>query len=134
SVQRTDTSAWPNVVMTLSLRGDADPEALRTLADDVVVPELLGVEGVAQIAVQGGASRQVAVVVDAERARLASASAGAVRSALLASSLPVEDVGLVEDRMRRMPVVLDGRMTSIDDLAAVRVGPSAVPLLEVADV
>jgi len=116
-VQRFDTDSFANYVMSLSLRGDADLETLRRLAEEQVVPALQAVPGIVQVATQGGSSLQVAVVVDPERVRANDASVLAVRQALLAASNPVQSVGDVEEGGRRLPVVVDGRATRIDDVA-----------------
>jgi multidrug efflux pump subunit AcrB/ABC-type multidrug transport system ATPase subunit len=116
-VQRFDTDSFANFVMSLSLRGDADLETLRHMAEEQVVPALQAVPGVVQVATQGGSSLQVAVVVDPERARAADTSVLAVRQALLSASRPVQAVGDVEEGGRRLPVVVDGRATRLDDIA-----------------
>lgn len=121
-LQRFDTSVFSNFVMILSLRGDADLAGMRSLAEDQVVPLLQGVNGVVQVATQGGASRQLAVIVDPERARASGASLLAVREALAGVTRPVQGVGDVRDGSRTLPVVLDRRARSVSDVAIAPVG------------
>ncbi len=116
-VQRFDTSAIASFVMALSLRGSTDLEALRRDAEDSVVPLLQSVPGVVEVAIVGGASKQVAVIVDPERARARGTSAAEVRQALVEASRPVQSVGEAVDRARRLPVVLDGRARLVSDIA-----------------
>jgi multidrug efflux pump subunit AcrB/ABC-type multidrug transport system ATPase subunit len=122
TVQRFDTSSFSNFVMVLSFRGDTDLVALREIAEETVVPVLSGVDGVVQVAVQGGASPQVAVFVDPERARARGLSMVDVRQALSDVTRPLQAVGVVEDRAHRMPVTLDGRASLLSDVAGAPVG------------
>jgi multidrug efflux pump subunit AcrB/ABC-type multidrug transport system ATPase subunit len=132
---RFDTSQFSNFVMQVSFRGDADLEAMKTLADDSVVPILSSVDGVVQVDATGGASKQVGVFMDPDRAQARGVSVQAVRSAMAGATRPVEGVGDVLDGGRRLPVTLDGRAKRIADVAQAPVDAAGkVRLSHVADI
>ncbi len=135
SLLRFDTSAFSNFVMQVSFRGDADLEAMKTLSDDTVVPILSAVDGVVQVDATGGASKQVGVFMDPDRAQARGVSVQAVRNAMAGATRPIEGVGDVFDGGRRLPVTLDGRAKRISDVAQAPVDAAGrVRLSHVADI
>ena len=134
-LQRFDTSAFSNFVMVVSFRGDASLEAMKTLADDTVVPILSAVDGVVQVTATGGASKQVGVFLDADRAQARGVSVQAVRNAMANATRPVVGVGDVSDGGRRLPVTLDGRAKRLSDVAQAPVDTAGrVRLSHVSDI
>ena len=134
-VQRFDTSTFSNFVMVLSFRGKSDLMTMRELAENTIVPALSGVDGVVQVTVQGGASKQIGIFVDPDRARGSGVSITDIQSAMGSLTRPVESVGTVEDGGRRLPVVLDGRARLLSDVTDAPVGQRATTRLgHVADV
>lgn len=134
-LRRNDTSDYSKIVMLASFRGDVDLEAMRTLADDTIIPLLTAIDGVVEVVPQGGASKQVGVFLDPDRAQGHGVSVGQVRDAMARASFPVTGVGEVSDGARRLPVVLDGRARRLSDVADAPVDPGGrVRLAHVADI
>lgn len=85
-VQKFDPNATP--ILTLSLLGGSAPPAQVTaFAEDVLVPRLERVDGVADVSVTGGPERQVQVLLDPARLQSYNLSPGRVTQAIGASAL-----------------------------------------------
>ncbi len=61
-VERYDVAAVP--ILSFALGGDRPLAELRSLADDVIAPQLEQIEGVADVRVQGGPTREIQVELD----------------------------------------------------------------------
>ena len=85
-VQKFDPNATP--ILTLALIGEgARPAEVTRLAEDVLVPRLQRVEGVADVNVTGGPERQVQVLLDPARLQSYDLSPARVTGAIGASAL-----------------------------------------------
>jgi HAE1 family hydrophobic/amphiphilic exporter-1 len=69
---------------TVSLISPLDPNDLREKAEQWIVPQVMGVEGVASAEIRGGANRILHIVLDREKLRLHRLSADAVLRRVLA--------------------------------------------------
>ncbi|MGE0191340.1 MAG: efflux RND transporter permease subunit [Planctomycetota bacterium] len=118
-------------------------DELRAHADQVIVPALLGVNGVSQVLTTGGAPRQLQVEVDADLLQAEAVTLAEVAEAIrkanrlgsggllsVGSEAPMISVlGLVEDAANIGAAVVrqePGRAVRIRDVARVRFGPAAV--------
>jgi HAE1 family hydrophobic/amphiphilic exporter-1 len=116
--------------------GPYTQEALRAHVDDRVVPELLLVEGVATVEVQGGRERVLQIELDEQKANalgLSSwevarrigeleyvAEAGAVEMDGLLRTVAIRHATKSADEIRRVPLRTDqGRIVRVDDVARV---------------
>ncbi len=101
-------------VLQLAVSGAADGDALAGVVEDIVVPELEGLDGVRSVAISGEATREITVDVDLP--------------ALLAAGLTPQDVlDVLDDYGIRVPA---GTLTDGEEALAVQVG---TPIESVAD-
>ncbi|MDE1918720.1 MAG: efflux RND transporter permease subunit [Sphingomonadales bacterium] len=117
AVRRSDPTIFPVVGLALTST-NSDPEALRQFAELKLRPLLLTVHGVAGIDVLGGAPREVQVEVDVGRLQALGLAMSDVTQALSVAN-SVQGVGRIEDRHRLYLVMVDNRLTSIADIAAI---------------
>lgn len=132
--ERLTPTAFP--VVSFNLTGRIDPRDLRDLADLVVRPALARVQGVGQVRVLGGDTREVEVLVDPERV----ASLGLRPldvAARLRERLTLAGAGRFELREQTVPALVSAEPRDLDDLGAVPIATTpagAVSLGNVAHV
>ena len=85
-VQKFDPNATPILTLAL-LGGSAPPAEVTTYAEDVLVPRLERVDGVADVSVSGGPARKVQVLLDPSRLQAYNLSPGRITQAIGASAL-----------------------------------------------
>jgi HAE1 family hydrophobic/amphiphilic exporter-1 len=120
-----------------TLTGPFTTEALRTLLDETIAPELRQVEGVADVQAFGGRDRVLEVALDERRilalgltpdvvrGRVQSLEdvreAGQVRRGGMLYTLAVRETAGSAARIRRLPLLTDkGRVVRLEDVAVVR--------------
>jgi len=123
--------------LSYTLTGPVTTEALRTILDETVAPELRQVEGVADVQGYGGRDRVLEVALDERRilalgltpdaVRLKVAAledvreAGVVRRGGMLYALAVRETAGSAARIRRLPLLTDkGRVVRLEDVAVVR--------------
>ena len=116
---------------------DGDPITLKSFLDDNVVPRLERLDGVAQVLVMGGPTREVVVDLDRSRLDAAGLPANQVAQMLMMQSLDLPAGRLLEGGEEFLLRTL-GAYDSLDEMrgAAVGAGPTGTPILlsDVADV
>jgi HAE1 family hydrophobic/amphiphilic exporter-1 len=123
--------------LSYTLTGPFTQEALRTLLNDVVAPELRQVEGVADVQAWGGRDRVLEIALDERRILALGLTPETVRQKV-AGLQDVREAGLVSRggmlytlalretagsaaRIRRLPLLTDqGRVVRLQDVAVVR--------------
>ncbi len=119
----------------IALMGD-DLSQLQTLADDVVVPALERINGVAQVTVNGGVSQQIAVELDPTRTAGYGLSTSYVSQFLAGQNL-IYPGGDLNNGSKKLTVSTDAKFKTVDDvrnmILALPTG-GTVRLGEVADV
>ncbi len=134
-VSARDLSVVSRFVMAVELTGGADRNALRTVAEEQIVPHLSAVAGVAQVLIGGGAPREVTVRLDADRCAALGVSPSQVSATLARQVQRLRYVGSTETTHERWPVLVDGRPQGVQSLGEIQVGAvSGVLLRHVADV
>ncbi len=128
-----DLSAVSRFVMIVQVTGPADTDALRDIVEERVRPRLGSVPGVSQVLVSGGASREITVRVDPDRAALLGVDPRAVAGTLAAAVRRERYLGAADDASGRTVVLLEGRPGGLASLGELRVG-GRVPLREVSDI
>ncbi|WP_375395752.1 efflux RND transporter permease subunit [uncultured Sphingomonas sp.] len=119
SVRRSDPTIFP--VLGLSLTSDSlNGVQLQQLAQLRLRPLLSTVTGVAGVDVLGGASPEIEVEVDPAKLQALGLSVSDV-SAALAASNSVAAVGRIEDRHRLYLALVEDRLASEADVAAIPV-------------
>lgn len=122
----------------IALMGE-DLARLQTLADDVVVPALERINGVAQVTVNGGVEQQIAVELDATRAAGYGLSTSYVSQFLAGQNL-IYPGGSLDNGSKKLTVSTDAKFRTVEDVrnmilslptgGAVRLGEVAVVTLE----
>ena len=122
-VRRSDPTIFP--VLGLALSSAArDPVSLRAIADLQLRPLLASIPGVASVDVLGGGQGEYQVSIDPVRLQALGLSADDVAKAIAASNTVVS-VGKLEDRHRLYQTLVDSRLATPEDLAAVVVKAGA---------
>ncbi len=104
-------------IMLISLTSTAtSPMALRSMADWVVRPRLLGVRGVAQVTMIGGERKQYQVVADPERLTAHGVTLQQLTQAVAAANA-AGGGGFVERPHEELLIRGRGRVYTVDDLA-----------------
>lgn len=123
--------------LSYTLTGPFTPEALRTLLNDVVAPELRQVDGVADVQGFGGRDRVLEIGLDERRILALGLSpetvrqkvaglqdvreAGLIRRAGMLYTLAIRENAESAARIRRLPLLTDqGRVVRLEDVAVVR--------------
>ncbi|NUP89858.1 MAG: efflux RND transporter permease subunit [Candidatus Sumerlaeia bacterium] len=117
-------------------RGSISTNELRELADDVITPRMLRVEGVADVQQYGGEEREIQVFVDLEALRARNLTVPDVRRAILSENVNVRG-GDLDSGRRRYLVRTVGQFESIEDLRRLiisRPGSGVVRLGDVAEI
>ncbi len=117
-------------IMLISMTStDTPPMALRSLADWVVRPRLLGVAGVSQVSIIGGERKQYQVVADPERLTAHGVSLQQLTKAVSAANA-AGGGGFLERPSEELLIRGRARVYSVDDLArAVITVRQGVPVL-----
>ena len=113
-----------------------DLSQLQTLAEDLVVPALERINGVAQVTVNGGVEQQIAVELDPTRASGYGLSASYVSQFLAGQNL-IYPGGSLENGSKKLTVSTDAKFQTVDDVRNMILSlptGGAVRLSEVADV
>ncbi len=95
-VQKFDPNAQPILTLAL-LSGGVGPAEAARYAEDILVPRLQRLPGVADVSVSGGRERRVEVLLDPARMNTYSLSAAQVTGAIGASALDMPAGTLVQD-------------------------------------
>jgi HAE1 family hydrophobic/amphiphilic exporter-1 len=111
-------------VLQLALSGATDDATLATTVEDTVVPRLQRIPGVRDVAVTGVADQGVTVTLDPAKLAAAGLSAADVTGMLKANGV-VLPTGTVGDGDRTLSVQAGSAITSVDDLRALPLLPSA---------
>ncbi|QDZ07929.1 efflux RND transporter permease subunit [Sphingomonas panacisoli] len=125
SVRRSDPTIFP--VLGISLTSNKrDGVALQQLAQLKLRPLLSTVSGVAGVDVLGGSPQEVVVEVDPGKMQAVGLTITDVTAALTAAN-SVAAVGKIEDRHRLYLALVEDRLTSEADIAAVPVKAGSTP-------
>ena len=90
-------------------------EALRAHVDDIVVPEILQIDGVAMVAVRGGRDRLLALEFDRNQLRALGLTPEAIRQLVLQLEQVIEAGAVYDDGMLRN-LAIRQRAGSVDDV------------------
>ncbi|MBQ9648259.1 MAG: efflux RND transporter permease subunit [Oscillospiraceae bacterium] len=98
----------------IALMGE-DLVSVQTLAEDIVAPALERIDGVASVSYYGGFDQQIAVEVDASRARGLGLSNSYIAQILVAENL-LYPGGDLENGNQKLTVSTDAQLRSVDDV------------------
>lgn len=99
-----------------SIDGKTDTTELRTIADQVIKPRILSLPGVAQVVTNGGAPRQLQVILDTQKMRAVSVSVQEVESAIRGANLSASG-GVYESGAAGLLINVNGQVRGEQDLA-----------------
>lgn len=119
TVNRINSDVFPAIQFTMS--GDADIVTLQRVADDIIVPRLNQVDGVADVSVLGRSWEQIDVYVDAEKVEDYGISMSAISDAISGNNTNLP-AGRIDTRGTTYTVRSDGRFGSLQDLRDLTVG------------
>jgi HAE1 family hydrophobic/amphiphilic exporter-1 len=128
SVDRIDLSDFP--IIFFSLLGDRDISELETIARRDVLPVVKGVDGVAQVSIEGAAAQQVRVTLDPQQLSEYGLTTDQVVTALEENNVS-RPSGIIDSEGRVLPVRTTSRYTSLEDIENLAVASSeaASPVL-----
>jgi HAE1 family hydrophobic/amphiphilic exporter-1 len=124
-IRKYDPSALPIVSLAVTSRS-LSPAELTLLADPGVTKELRGILGVAQVTVEGGDERTIAVNLRPRDLEAANVSVGEVVYALNTQNLAAP-VGSVTGALTERTIRLNGRLESPDDFTQLVVAQRGPP-------
>ena len=136
-VRRMDPTIFPVYGVALTSK-TLDQEALRQIAELQLRPALTSVEGVASVDVLGGSPREFEVLLDPARMAALGISPTDISGALAKANV-VTAAGKISDRHRLYLVLVQNRLATTQDIAALAVksdsnGAGVVSLGSVAEV
>jgi hydrophobic/amphiphilic exporter-1 (mainly G- bacteria), HAE1 family len=129
---RFDPADLPIVSLTLSSPSISVPQ-LTTIVDDVIEPELRGLQGVADVTIRGGLERQVVVEVKPRAMQAAGVTIGQVVQAVQAQNLAAP-VGRIEQNFIEQSIRLRGRIERPEEFANIVVSSQNGRLLRLSEI
>ncbi|MFC6591540.1 efflux RND transporter permease subunit [Deinococcus lacus] len=132
-VQKFDPNATP--ILTLALMGGSERLAdVATYAEDILVPRLQRVTGVADVSVAGGPEREIQVMLDPARLQSYNLSPGRVTGAVQASALDLP-AGTLSEQGSNVGFSTRNTPRTLNDVENILLDPaSGLRLSEVASV
>ncbi|MCV0402670.1 MAG: efflux RND transporter permease subunit [Chloroflexi bacterium] len=138
-VSALNINASPVIVAAIS-SGSASLTELGGIASDLIVPELEGISGVADVEINGGLEERVTITLDPQRLAASGIGVGQIQGALGAANVTIPS-GELPSEDESIPVTTIGAIGSVEELESVVIGanpsttpPTPVTLADVADV
>ena len=124
NVSRIASDTFP--VLQLGVLGDRDIPSLQRILDDLILPRIEAVDGVADATVLGWSDEQVFVTIDVDKAQDLGLSLSAVAAAIQTNNLS-SPAGNIDDGSRNIPVRTDHELGSLDEIRDLVVGFEGIP-------
>lgn len=135
NVASQDSALLSHFVMSVQILSEWDSSTLREIAEKQIKPRVAAVEGVSQVFVFGGTSKEVAITIYAVRCAELGVNMSQVASSLRQSVKGLQYLGNADNDNRDIAVILDARPGSEMDLGEIRITPDLPVLLRhVADI
>ncbi|WP_379130021.1 efflux RND transporter permease subunit [Paenibacillus sp. sgz500958] len=115
SISRFSLSSLPVVSLSLASSESADLEALTKIAENDIRPALEDVEGVASVQIAGQYVKEVSLKFNQDKLKQYGLTEETVKGIVMGSSIRVP-LGLFEMEQSEKAVVVDGNITTVDDL------------------
>ena len=129
TVNALNINASPVIIASISAAEGKELADAAAVAQDEIVPALLGLEGVASVDLTGGEVEQVLITLDPEKLAANNVSLGQVTGVLAANNLTFPS-GQVTSDDTKIPVSTIGQIESIEQVEDLVVGvavPAAAP-------
>lgn len=130
-VLKFDPNMFP--IISLALAGEKDPAELRRMADEVIVPRLERIPGVASATIVGGLEREISVKADPAQLLVHGLTLDSLAQALRANNLSFPG-GKVDAGGQQLLVRTQAEFTSIDDIRNVEIATPTGQTVRLADV
>ncbi|QSF44800.1 efflux RND transporter permease subunit [Paenibacillus tianjinensis] len=126
TISRFSLSSLPVISLSLTDNGSADLEEMTRIAENDIRPALEDIEGVASVSIAGQYVKEVSLKFDQAKLKQYGLTEDTIKGIVQASSLRVP-LGLFEMEKSQKAVVVDGNITTVDDLKnlAIPLVPSA---------
>ncbi|NQX47122.1 efflux RND transporter permease subunit [Paenibacillus tritici] len=127
-ISRFSLSSLPVISLSISDESSADLEELTRIAENDIRPALEDVEGVASVQIAGQYVKEVSLKFNQDKLKQYGLTEDTIKGIIQASSLRVP-LGLFEMDKSQKAVVVDGNITTVEDLQNVSIPliPSAAP-------
>jgi HAE1 family hydrophobic/amphiphilic exporter-1 len=122
TIETFSTSSVP--VLQYAAYANESLADLATQLRSVALPKLAGLSGVSTVNLTGAPTQEVDVTLDPAKLAAHGLGVGQV-SAALAQATTVQSVGALKDNGAVIPLQIAGALTSLDQIANVRVGPAS---------
>ncbi|MCI2252816.1 efflux RND transporter permease subunit [Domibacillus sp. PGB-M46] len=129
-VSRLSINAFPVMALSLSDQ-NLSLEELTTLVEEEIVPEIEGTEGVASVQISGQQVEEAAVVFDQAKLAQLKLDEDTVTQMIQGADIQAP-LGLFEFGSTEKSVMVDGNITTLEDLQNLPIGP--VKLSDIAEV
>ncbi|KAA0965064.1 efflux RND transporter permease subunit [Sporosarcina sp. ANT_H38] len=114
SVGRISINAFPILALSVS-DNNSDLEQLTLKVQDLLVPELEGIDGVSSVAVSGQQIEEVILTFDKEKLAANNLDENTVKQIVKGSDMSMP-LGLFQFNGEEQSVVIDGNITTVEDL------------------
>ncbi|HEX7056519.1 MAG TPA: efflux RND transporter permease subunit [Bacilli bacterium] len=131
TVSKISFSSGPMMYLSVTAEKGADMNDLQEIVAGKIVPALQGLDGVGKVQTLGLLSDNVFIRLDAAKMRAAGISYGQVSQVLQAMNVSIP-AGVASFGDMRVPVMVTGRMTDINELKRLVINPQ--PLVRLADI
>jgi len=119
-ISRFSLSSLPVVSLSLSSEGSEDLEGLTGIAENDIRPALEDVEGVASVQIAGQYVKEVSLNFNQDKLKQYGLTEETVKGMVMGSSIRVP-LGLFEMEQSEKAIVVDGNITTVDDLKNVSI-------------
>lgn len=138
SVARISINAFPIIALSVS-NSEKDLEALTDDVENIIVPQIEGIEGVSSAAVSGQQVEEVSLVFDQEKLAQLGLDEATVKGIVQGTNITMP-LGLFQFEKEEQSVVVDGKVATLEDLENLKIpvvsptGMSTVTLQEIAKI
>ncbi|WP_341346120.1 efflux RND transporter permease subunit [Paenibacillus sp. FSL H3-0469] len=119
-ISRFSLSSLPVISLSISDESSGDLEELTRVAENDIRPALEDIEGVASVQIAGQYVKEVSLKFNQEKLKQYGLTEDTIKGIIQASSLRVP-LGLFEMDKAQKAVVVDGNVTTVEDLQNVRI-------------
>lgn len=123
TIFKVNTDSIP--IMTLGVMGDLSQNRLKSIAEDIIQPQIERITGVATVTVQGGQDEFIEVQVSHNRLEAYNLTLTDVASVLSAQNYQVGS-GNLQESMTEYLIRTDAQFESLDEIANVMIGYTTV--------
>ena len=102
-------------IMTIAVKGSTSPEKLRTISNDIIIPRLEQIDGVASVSLTGGSTSEVKIEISQEKLDSYNLTISQIAQMLASQNTTVSSGSLREGDIN-YSLTLNGTYSSLEDL------------------